>query len=173
MVANNAAYSWYEYLSPTGSVSQFHKGVVPAGHTVYARVFWTGSAANFFVEDDSTGQVLINIQVPLNSSYYNDATAEWINERPTYGSGANAYVLPLTNYADTYWSGATYDIRNDNTALPVGKSDTIGDEMSSTGDFYAASCSSPLLMAYPWDLNLNGGTTFINTWCWAGAKQGV
>jgi hypothetical protein len=118
----------------------------------------------FYVLNETTGVAETNVQVGLPTSDWDDTTAEWINERPTWGTPPNTYYRPLSNYADTYWSGATYDIYNDNTALPLGKSDTVGIVMSPSQGFWGATCDGDT-MAYPWNLNTAGGTSFLNTWC--------
>jgi hypothetical protein len=99
---NNA---WFEYLGPnnTGvSITDFSSSLgIKSGDSVEALTEYLGTTAYWLVEDMTTGKYT-TAELSNASSYYDGSSAEFIDERTTFGTTPS----PLANYGATHWTQA-------------------------------------------------------------------
>ena len=100
---NNHYYAWYEYLSPANPNPeiQFNSITVNPGDNIhtYCSFQQANNLFNAYVANNTNGtsqSVLVNISA---SEYFDSGTAEFINEKPSWGVTDNG----LTKYGTTYW----------------------------------------------------------------------
>jgi len=96
-------YAWYEYLSAihNNPEIQFASIIVNPGDSIhtYCSFQQANNLFNAYIANNTNGtsqSVLVNISA---SEYFDSSTAEFINEKPSWGVTDNG----LTNYGTTYW----------------------------------------------------------------------
>jgi hypothetical protein len=94
-------YSWYE-MYPSGSV-EVGTTVAP-GDKITASVIRTGTSYNLVLTDATTTGNDINVTQSCPLTTCADLSAEWIVERPSYGSTG---ILPLAKYKPIQFTGMT------------------------------------------------------------------
>jgi hypothetical protein len=104
---NQSNQAWFEYLGNNGSgvnITPFPTSVkINVGDTVEAITEYTGGTAYYLVEDETTGQST-TASVSGASPYYDGSSAEFIDERTSFGP--QRIPSPLDNYGVTHWTEA-------------------------------------------------------------------
>lgn len=144
-------YAWYEYLSsanPNPEIRMTSVTVNP-GDKIHAYCSFQKSNNKFnaYIANDTNGtsqSVLISIS---SAEYFDQRTAEFINEHPSWGATDNG----LTNYGVTKWT-------NCKVYTMSGSWVNLG---STTYDRVTMINNSSNVLAEPSNLS---GTSFINTW---------
>ena len=98
---------WFEYLGNNGTgvnITSFPTNVtISSGDTVEAITEYTGGTAYYLVEDETTGQTT-TASVSGASPYYDGSSAEFIDERTSFG--AARIPSPLADFGVTHWTEA-------------------------------------------------------------------
>jgi hypothetical protein len=98
---------WFEYLGNNGTgvnISSFPTNVtIKSGDTVEAVTEYTGGTAYYLVEDVTTGKST-TVSVSGASPYYDGSSAEFIDERTSFGQAR--IPSPLADFGVTHWTEA-------------------------------------------------------------------
>lgn len=148
---NKEYYAWYEYLSPAHPNPEIRlKNVtVRAGDKIHAYCSFQKSNNKFnaYIANNTNGtsqSILISISA---SEFFDQTTAEFINEHPSWGATDNG----LTNYGTTKWTNCkVYTMSNSWVNLG-----------STTYDRAIMVGKNNRTMAQPSGLS---GTSFTSTW---------
>lgn len=95
-------YAWYELVpAPETKLSL----TIHPGDHVSARVSVSGQTVTVSLSDQTTGQ---SATKTVQTSTADTSSAEWIAEAPsTYGQGGNYQTLPLANFGQVAFTGAS------------------------------------------------------------------
>jgi hypothetical protein len=98
---------WFEYLGNNGTgvnITSFPTNItIKSGDTVEAITEYTGGTAYYLVEDETTGQTT-TASVSGASPYYDGSSAEFIDERTSFGTAR--IPSPLADFGVTHWTEA-------------------------------------------------------------------
>ncbi len=145
-------YAWYEYISPFHQNPEIRMNSVTVnpGDRIHAYCSFqkANNKFNAYIANDTNGTsqaVLVSISA---SEYFDQRTAEFINEHPSWGAIADN---GLTNYGTTNWSGCQVYTMS-------GSWINLG---STTYDRITMRNANGNVLAAPFNLN---GASFVSTW---------
>lgn len=144
--------AWYETFSDQyGDIAAQPVGlVVRPGDHIHVYVDYEGSNSTIYLANESTGNA-VPVKVQMDASYWDGSTAEFIDERPTYGTS----MPPLDNYDHVNWSNAqVYSIYG--YWNPLGSLSNERMILTSDGTYLGAVLSEPDA--------LSSNTSFTDHW---------
>jgi hypothetical protein len=164
--SNHTPNAWWEFVGPDGAgVTIQDEGTVGVGDDIAAAVSWNaaGTVATFAVVDG--GRYIFNFPITLASIYYDDSTAEFINERPCYAGNCDAPAdfHTLSNYIQTNFTAARVYLLGSTTPNAFTSMPYYAVVTGNDGNYYDPPCgNSSHLLQYPQNAS---GQSFDIVWC--------
>lgn len=162
--STDTPYAWFEYLHPCSgdcNISIQSADNVMVGDDIAAAVWYDPASNNYSMTVTDNGVYKLSEVGLLDSSYYDNTSAEFINERPVYCS--TGCFKPVTNWVQTNWSYSRwYSGWSGTGQTTLSAGNTVGVVMTRDSNFHSPPCNSAFLLAY---LENPSNGNFDSIWC--------
>lgn len=132
-----STYAWWEIV-PLNTEQKITSLTIHPGDTIYTDISYVpsnGGTFSWYIEDETTGKAIPVGKAIGVAGYYDGTEADWITERPTYGSGTYKSYYILADFNDVPFSScSTNNTNNMREGLGDGANyEVLHTEMTSDG----------------------------------------